>query len=98
MKAKLILLSLFVCSIVFAQDRIIIDQVVAVVGNRIVKHSDVEAQLNNMRMQGDPVDEFSYCRILERLMIDRLFEHQADLDSIVVSEADVEANLDRRIR
>ena len=98
MKARLTLLSLFLCTTIFAQDRIMIDQVVAVVGNRIVKHSDVESQLNNMRMQGEPVDDCSYCRVLEQLMIDRLFQHQADLDSIEISDAAVEEMLDRRMR
>jgi peptidyl-prolyl cis-trans isomerase SurA len=98
MKIKLILVCLFVCSTIFAQNRIMIDQVVAVVGNKIVKHSDVEAQISSMRMQGENVDESNYCEILERLMINRLFEHQAELDSIEIPETEVEANLDRRIR
>ena len=98
MRIKLILIGLFLCSTVYAQNRIIIDQVVAVVGNRIVKHSDIEAQINNMRIQGEPIDASTYCMILERMMINRLFEHQADLDSIVIPESEVEANIDRRIR
>ncbi|MCL2681856.1 MAG: peptidylprolyl isomerase [Bacteroidales bacterium] len=98
MKIKLVLIGLFLCSTAYAQNRIMIDQVVAVVGNRIVKHSDIEAQIGNMRMHGEPVDEFTYCQILERMMINRLFEHQADLDSIVIPDSEVEANLDRRIR
>jgi len=98
MKIKLTLLGLFVCSTIFAQDRIMIDQVVAVIGNKIVKHSDVEAQLSNMRMHGEPVDESSYCRVLEQLMINKLFEHQADLDSIEIPDIDLDADLDRRMR
>jgi peptidyl-prolyl cis-trans isomerase SurA len=86
------------CSAMAAQDRIMIDQVVAVIGNKIVKHSDVEAQMSNMRMQGEFVDESHYCQILERLMIDKLFEHQAELDSVIIPDTEVEANLDRRIR
>ncbi|MDR0437223.1 MAG: peptidylprolyl isomerase [Bacteroidales bacterium] len=98
MKIKLVLIGLLLCSTAYAQNRIMIDQVVAVVGNRIVKHSDIEAQISNMRMQGEPVDESTYCRILERMMINRLFEHQADLDSIIIPDSEVEAELDRRIR
>ncbi|MCL2416759.1 MAG: peptidylprolyl isomerase [Bacteroidales bacterium] len=98
MKARLTLLSLFFCTAIFAQDRIMIDQVVAVVGNRIVKHSDVETQLNHMRMQGETVTDYSYCQVLEQLMIDRLFQHQADLDSIIIPESLIEEELDRRIR
>jgi peptidyl-prolyl cis-trans isomerase SurA len=98
MRIKLILIGLFLGSTVFAQNRIMVDQVVAVIGNKIVKHSDVEAQISDMRMQGGTVDESSYCAILEQLMISKLFEHQAELDSITIPESEVEANLDRRIR
>ncbi|MCL2027841.1 MAG: peptidylprolyl isomerase [Bacteroidales bacterium] len=98
MKIKLIFIGLFLCSTLFAQDRIMIDQVVAIIGNKIVKHSDVEAQISQMRVQGEFVDESSYCQILEQLMISKLFEHQAELDSITIPDSEVEANLDRRIR
>jgi len=98
MKTKLTVLCLFLCTAIFAQDRIMIDQVIAVVGNRIVKHSDVETQLNQMRMQGENVSDCAYCEILEQLMIDRLFQHQADLDSIIIPDALIEEDLDRRIR
>ena len=98
MKTKLTVLCLFLCTAIFAQDRIMIDQVIAVVGNRIVKHSDVETQINQMRMQGENVSDCSYCEVLEQLMIDRLFQHQADLDSIIIPDALIEEDLDRRIR
>jgi len=98
MKTKLTVLCLFLCTAIFAQDRIMIDQVVAVVGNRIVRHSDVETQINQMRMQGETVSDCAYCEILEQLMIDRLFQHQADLDSIIIPDAQIEEDLDRRIR
>jgi len=98
MKTKLTVLFLFLCTAIFAQDRIMIDQVIAVVGNRIVKHSDVETQISQMRMQGETVSDCSYCEILEQLMIDRLFQHQADLDSIIIPDALIEEDLDRRIR
>jgi peptidyl-prolyl cis-trans isomerase SurA len=98
MKIKLVLVCLFVSSTLFAQNRIMIDQVIVVIGNKIVKHSDVEAQISQMRMQGGTIDESSYCMILEELMISKLFEHQAELDSIIVPDAEVEAELDGRIR
>jgi peptidyl-prolyl cis-trans isomerase SurA len=83
----------------FAQPKkIVLDEVVAVVGNKIVKHSDIEAQINNLRMSGEKVDSNTYCETLERLMIAKLYEHQAELDSVVISDGDVEAELDKRIR
>jgi peptidyl-prolyl cis-trans isomerase SurA len=81
-----------------AQNKIMIDQVVAVVGNKMVKHSDVEAQISSMKVNGETVDANTYCKVLEQLMISKLYEHQAELDSIEIPDSEVEANLDRRIR
>jgi peptidyl-prolyl cis-trans isomerase SurA len=93
----ILFLSVFISG--FAQQKkIILDEVVAVVGNKIVKYSDIEAQMNNLRMYGEKVNDNSYCEILERLMISKLYEHQAELDSIFISDAEVELELDRRIR
>ena len=98
MKLKWILLCLFLSSQAVAQDKIVIDQVVAVIGNKMIKHSDVEAQLNAMRGEGELVNADSYCQVLEQLMVSKLYEHQAELDSIEIPDAAVEAELDRRIR
>jgi peptidyl-prolyl cis-trans isomerase SurA len=51
-----------------------------------------------MKMNDEPTDESTYCQILERLMISRLYEHQAELDSISIGDSELEAELDLRIR
>lgn len=86
------------CSSICAQEKIMIDQVVAVIGNKMIKHSDIESQLNNMRAQGETIDGTTYCKVLEQLMISKVYEHQAELDSIEIPENEVEAELDLRIR
>ena len=76
-----------------AQDNII-DEVVWVVGDEPILKSEVEeqrlaAELNGMQLDGNP-----YCVIPEELAIQKLFLHQALIDSIEVSDADVLAELD----
>ncbi|MDE6629961.1 MAG: peptidylprolyl isomerase [Bacteroidales bacterium] len=77
---------------------IMIDEVVAVIGTKMVKYSDVERALENVRASGGTVDEKTRCETVESLMVSALYELQADEDSIVVSDAEVENELDGRIK
>ena len=76
----------------------IVDEIVAVIGTKMVKLSDVEGAVESMRLSGMPVTENSRCEALESLMISNLYELQADEDSVTVSDAEVEQELEARIR
>lgn len=75
-----------------------IDEVAAVVGTKMVKLSEVERALENMRASGMPITENSRCEALESLMISNLYELQAEEDSIQVGEAEVEQELEARVK
>ena len=81
------------------EDEYIIDRVVAVVGNSIVLESDIQNQFLNYRMQGGISGSATEmkCRIIEEILFQKLMVTQAEVDSIVVSEMQVEADLDRRL-
>ena len=73
---------------VIAQDNVI-DRVEWVVGDKCILRSDIEDAIrfwqgNGRRFEGDP-----YCVVGEDLAVQQLFLHQADLDSIIVDEADI---------
>lgn len=77
----------------------VIDRVVAIVGNGIVLESDIQNQYLNYRMQGGisgSVSEIK-CKIIEEILFQKLMVAQAEVDSIVVSDVQVEADLDRRL-
>lgn len=81
---------------VISQDNVI-DEVVWVVGDEPILRSDVEkqrlqAQYEGVKFSGDP-----YCVIPEQLAVQKLYLHQADLDSVVVNESDVIPDVDRNI-
>ena len=88
------LLMLLMASVsAFGQNNVI-DEVVWVVGDEAILKSDVEserlnAQYDGRRFNGDP-----YCIIPEELAIQKLFLHQAELDSIEVTEQEVLARLE----
>ena len=89
-----ILFSLFF-SPVGAQN--IIDEVVWVVGDEAILKSDIEqmrlqAAQEGLRFNGDPD-----CAIPEQIAVQKLFLHQAAIDSIEVSESDIASGIDRQI-
>ena len=78
----------------------ILDQVVAVVGKNIILKSDIETQYLQYRMQGfiEGSSRTIKCEILKDLIFQKLLLNQADVDSIVVGESQVEQEMDRRFR
>lgn len=86
-------LTLLAGSAAYGQDNVI-DEVVWVVGDEAILKSEVEeARLNalweNRRFDGDP-----YCMIPEEIAVQKLFLHQAALDSIEVPENEVIQRVD----
>ena len=76
----------------------IIDQVVAVVGDKIVLQSEIEAKYMQYKAQGMTAKKGDLrCKVLEESLVEKLLLNQADLDSIVVSEMEVTGNLEQRI-
>ena len=80
-----------------ANENSVIDEVVWVVGDEAILKSDVEAmrlqgEMEGMKWNGDPD-----CVIPEQLAVQKLFLHQAALDSIEVTEAEVSKSVDQQI-
>ena len=82
-----------------AQEAQIIDRVVAVVGQNIILQSDIEAQYLQFRLQGGIKGSASSirCEILEDLMFQKLMLNQAEMDSITVTDEQVNSEVDRLI-
>ncbi len=87
----------------FAQDDVpkgqVIDEVVAVVGKNVILYSDIQTQYIQYRMQGGisgTADEVR-CSILENMLYQKLLLDQADLDSVEVTEKQVDAEMERRL-
>jgi len=78
----------------------VVDGVVAVVGGNMVLKSDIEGQYLQLRGQGvikgSPAKV--KCQILDKLLYMKLLLHQAQVDSIKVTDNQVEAEMDRRMR
>lgn len=75
-------------SVMYGQDNVI-DEVVWVVGDEAILKSDVEEARMNAQYEGRKFEGDPYCVIPEELAIQKLYLHQAVLDSIEVSESEV---------
>ena len=82
------------------QQDTIIDGVVGIVGGNVILKSDVENQYMQIRSQGNIMGTAPKlkCQIMENLLFQKLLLHQAQVDSITVTDAQVELEMDRRMR
>ena len=94
-KVYALLLMLFAAVSVYGQDNVI-DEVVWVVGDEAILKSDVESERLNSQYEGRKFDGDPYCIIPEQLAVQKLFLHQAAIDSIEVSEQEVIGQVERR--
>ena len=79
----------------FAQKNVV-DEIIWVVGNEPILLSDVEEMRISAELSGTPIEN-PYTVIPERMAVNNLFIHQAELDSVEVSEADIIRGVDEQI-
>ncbi|WP_297972435.1 peptidylprolyl isomerase [uncultured Bacteroides sp.] len=86
-------LALLSGSAVYGQDNVI-DEVVWVVGDEAILKSEVEEARMSAQYEGRKFDGDPYCVIPEEIAVQKLFLHQAALDSIEVAESEVIQRVD----
>ncbi|NBC24828.1 MAG: peptidylprolyl isomerase [Bacteroidetes bacterium] len=75
----------------------LVNKVIAKVGGELVLLSDLEEQVAYLKDQGQEIGERERCEILEGILAQKLLVNQAKLDSLVVMEEQVNAEIDGRI-
>lgn len=75
----------------------IAEEVAWVVGDEPIYKSDIEEQYMQMQYERQPIDGNPYCVIPERIAIEKLFLHQAKIDTVKVQDAMVIQQADSRI-
>lgn len=79
-------------------DGVGIDKVIAQIGDNIILRSDIEGQKQQAIASGIELTKAMDCEILEELMYRQLLVNQAKLDSIDISDAQVDAEMENRLR
>lgn len=78
--------------------KVLADKIVAVVGDKIILKSDITNFIEDERRQGHEVPPDAGCQLLQQMMVRKALMLQAQKDSLPVSDEDIEAELDQRIR
>jgi peptidyl-prolyl cis-trans isomerase SurA len=81
-----------------ANSQKLVESIAAIVGNEVVYLSDIENSASDLQRSGNrtPIGDLR-CSVFQELLISKLFLDQARIDSIEVSEATVEGDLNMQI-
>lgn len=80
----------------FLQSQIIIDEVIAVVGEEMIKESEVRNQY--MQLSAQQKRTTTQCSLFEDLLFQKLIVNQAKIDSIQVTNEEIDAEIERRVQ
>jgi peptidyl-prolyl cis-trans isomerase SurA len=96
-KASFLLLLILTSTPFFGQSKVKIDGVAVVVGENIVLESDVVKFKQELIQRSEGKVSKTNCEVLEEIMLQKLLAHHAVVDSVVVSEAQIESGVERNI-
>nr|WP_307726308.1 peptidylprolyl isomerase [Salinimicrobium tongyeongense] len=74
-----------------------VDGVAAVIGDFVVLESDIDKMYLELQSQGVSTEDVTNCNLAGRLMENKLYAHHAIQDSIIVSDAEINANIDQQL-
>ena len=97
-KYGLLLAAFLLTGILRAQDDVqLIDGIIGIVGDEIILRSDLENQKIQASAQGVSYGKNPDCVVMEDLLYEKLLLHQGGVDSVEVTEAQIQNELDKRI-
>jgi len=84
--------------IIGVNDTLVLDRVIAVVGKYPILQSDMENQLAELKRQGAMIPGDARCTMLESLLVNKLLVIQAEIDSVYVTDDDVQRTVDLKLQ
>lgn len=79
-----------------ASGQMLVDKVICRVGSENILLSDIEEEFSYMKKSDPTIDESAKCQILDNIIAQKIIIYQAKLDSVVVSDDQVNLELDTR--
>lgn len=76
----------------------VIDKIIAKVDNYIVLKSELEGAYQNYLADGNPASSNARCGMLNRLIVNKLLVAKAEIDSVTVSDEEVDMETDQRMQ
>jgi len=94
--------AVFLCSSLASaqpgEDDKVLDRIIAVIGDNVVLQSELDVQYEQYLSSGLKADDNTRCDVFESLLFQKLLLDKAVEDSIEVGEAQIQGELDRRLR
>ena len=94
----------FISKAIFSQEsssqeneRVKIDGVAAVIGEFIGLDCDIDKQFAQLRVSGVSTKDITRCQIFGKLLEDKLYQHHAIQDSIIVNNSEIQSYVDQQI-
>jgi len=78
--------------------KIVADKIAATVGDRIIMYSDIKNTIADYTRQGAEIPPNAECLILDQAILSKVLMQQAEKDSLPVTDEEVDADLDLRVR
>lgn len=94
----LLLIGLIPAASAQEQGGFVVDKIIAKVDNYIVLKSEHEIAYQSYLAEGNPSSQEARCEILNRLILNKLMVAKAEIDSVVVTDAEVDMNTDQRMQ
>ena len=85
------------CAVAAPIKKNVIDEVAWIVGDEPIFRSEIEDRYSQMRSEGTALPGDPYCVIPEQIAIEKLYLHQAKLDTVVPPEGQVQSSVDKRL-
>ena len=78
--------------------KVVADKILAIVGDKIILKSEIANEIADLQRNGQELPEDAHCAILEQALAMKALVMQAEKDSLVVSDEELEALLDNQVR
>jgi len=78
--------------------KVVADKILAIVGDRIILYSDIQNTISDAVRNGNQIPDNAQCVLMEQALISKVLMLQAEKDSLPVTDEEIEADLDNRIR
>lgn len=78
--------------------KVVADKIIGIVGDKIILRSDVFNEIQDKQRRNEVIPENAQCAIFDQILIIKALTLQAEKDSIIVGDEEIEAELENRIR
>jgi peptidyl-prolyl cis-trans isomerase SurA len=89
-------IGVFCCLAGFSQQKVVADKIVGIVGDKIILKSEIYVAAEDIQRQGGQAQD--NCTLLDGMLTQKALVLQAEKDSIPVTDEEIEAEIDQRVR